>query len=105
MSRDFSSPIYKRWRSRVYARDGHACRLCGSKDGLNAHHIKMWASYPSLRFVVSNGITLCRVHHLLIRGREEAYEATFERLVKPSSTVRLQMILMRHDTPKDEDAG
>lgn len=96
MGRDYGSPAYVRWRKRVYARDGYRCRLCGSCDGLNAHHIKMWARFPSLRFVVSNGITLCRVHHLLVSGREEEYEAAFTRLVGNDGGLRVQLIMMRY---------
>lgn len=98
MSRDFSSPRYKRWRVAVYMRDGFACRLCHSRDGINAHHIKQWARYPRLRFVVSNGITLCSVHHEQISGREQEFEERLGRLVGPGKKdIRVQMIMMRHD--------
>lgn len=56
----FSAEI-ERWRLRVYHRDGYACRECGDSRGgnLQAHHIVPWAKDKSLRFDVSNGITLC----------------------------------------------
>lgn len=60
---------YARWRKSVYERDKYTCQRCGSKGGrLNAHHIKPYATHPSRRYDLENGITLCeqchrRVHH------------------------------------------
>lgn len=55
---------YERWRTAVYKRDNYTCQMCDVRGGtLNAHHIKGWAKYPHLRFVVSNGITLCEGCH------------------------------------------
>jgi hypothetical protein len=81
--RDFNDPRYKKWRKAVYARDKFKCKMpgCTNQGSLNAHHIKRWADFPSLRFVVSNGITLCRSCHERIQGNEEQYEPTFTRLV------------------------
>ena len=55
----------KCWREAVFRRDGYSCHDCGDSSGgnLNAHHLKQWAEYPSLRFDVSNGITLCKTCH------------------------------------------
>lgn len=54
------SPRYKEWRKKVFRRDNWTCRLCNKKGiRINADHIKPWAKYPKLRFVVSNGRTLC----------------------------------------------
>ncbi|MNW43551.1 HNH endonuclease [compost metagenome] len=54
---------YRKWRLSVLARDNHRCRHCGSFDNLQAHHIKPFAKYKKLRFVVSNGLTLCETCH------------------------------------------
>ena len=61
------SPEYKLWRNAVFARDGYACKKCGSDKGgdLRAHHVKPYKTYPELRFEVSNGITLCHDCHEL----------------------------------------
>jgi 5-methylcytosine-specific restriction endonuclease McrA len=69
------SPEYKFWRTAVFERDGWECQHChgrGSKIYLTAHHIKSWKNYPELRFIISNGVTLCEDCHELTdnyRGR------------------------------------
>ena len=60
---------YKNWRDIIFKRDKYTCRECGARNGngkrvvLNAHHIHSFADFPSLRFVIENGITLCRGCH------------------------------------------
>lgn len=48
----------RKWSLAVRARDG-CCRDCGATVGLQAHHLKPWASFPELRYDVGNGVTLC----------------------------------------------
>lgn len=58
------SPEYKAWRTAVFKRDNHTCRICGKKGGYNqADHIKPFSLYPELRLSVDNGRTLCRKCH------------------------------------------
>jgi len=73
--RNYRSLAYKRWRKKVHKRDNYQCQWpgCSRKKGLNVHHILKWANYPSLRFVVSNGITLCKKHHNMIYGQEDKF--------------------------------
>jgi hypothetical protein len=52
------------WRKSVYERDNYTCQKCGKRGGkLNAHHIIPFSIDKSLRFEVSNGITLCAKCH------------------------------------------
>lgn len=61
---------YHEWREAVYLRDNFTCQLCGQVGGqLEAHHIRPFATYPSLRYEISNGITLCKECHRRIHGR------------------------------------
>lgn len=58
--RDMSTARYRRWRAQVFARDDFTCVFCGKRGGhMNADHIRPWAYFPSLRYEVSNGRTLC----------------------------------------------
>lgn len=58
------SAQYKEWRKAVYKRDNYKCQICGSKEKLNAHHIKSWKNFPELRYDVDNGITYCEACHI-----------------------------------------
>jgi len=77
--RDFESPQYMAWRDAVKKRDGKCCKWpqCKAKRHLNIHHIKRWADFPSLRYEIGNGITLCKKHHDAIRNKELQYEQLF----------------------------
>ena len=59
-----ASAQYKEWRKAVFERDDYTCVLC-KKRGCELHpdHIKQFALFPELRFVVSNGRTLCAPCH------------------------------------------
>lgn len=49
-----------RWRESVFKRDSYTCQQCGIIGGkLNAHHVKPYAYFPELRYILSNGLTLC----------------------------------------------
>lgn len=56
---------YKLWREEIFKRDNYQCVLGGKEHGnrLNADHIKSFAHFPELGFVVSNGRTLCESCH------------------------------------------
>lgn len=58
-----NSPEYKLWHKAVLERDRWMCVWCGSKEEIEADHIKPFAMYPELRFAIDNGRTLCRKCH------------------------------------------
>ena len=58
------SPQYWAWSNAVKRRDGW-CIFCHSTKSLEAHHIYSFASFPDLRFDLTNGITLCQKCHKL----------------------------------------
>lgn len=109
MRRDYDDPAYRRWRKAVYVRDRWKCRMPGCKGGdarLNAHHIRRWASYPSLRFVVANGITLCWTCHDRVNGVEEEFEALFLRLVSlPRTDAALRVLMLRYERRDPPEGG
>ena len=58
---------YREWRTYIYKRDNYTCQRCFSYGGrLNAHHILFFKKFPTFRFDVDNGITLCRDCHKYI---------------------------------------
>lgn len=61
-----TSARYLSWRRRVLRRDGNKCRQCFSTKQLEAHHLKPWSLFPKSRYVIKNGLTLCKKCHLLI---------------------------------------
>ena len=66
---------YQEWRIAVWKRDNFTCQNCGKtanelkKLGIKicADHIKPYCNYPKLRYVVSNGRTLCFPCHELTK--------------------------------------
>ena len=93
--RNFDDPAYKAWRRAVYKRDGYKCQWpgCKCRGRIFAHHILTWAVYPSLRFSVNNGITLCKEHHDMVTGKEDDY-------VRALSNILLQQARKKNDKRK-----
>lgn len=59
-----NSTDMKNWRDAVFRRDDFRCLDCRTRGGrLEADHIKPFCLFPDLRFIVSNGRTLCRKCH------------------------------------------
>ena len=84
MKRNFNDPVYKKWRTDVYKRDGFKCQMPGCRVtiNLNAHHIQKWASASMLRYDIDNGITLCRKCHKEVTGNEEHYQRLFQDIIR-----------------------
>lgn len=83
MRRDYSDPVYKKFRLDVLKRDRFKCQMpgCKSKKNLNVHHINPWSKASSLRYDISNGITLCNKCHQFITGKEHHYINLFREIV------------------------
>jgi hypothetical protein len=79
LQNDRHVPEYRIWRRAVYERDNYICQQCGDSSGANlhAHHIQSFAAFPDLRFVVSNGLTVCDLCHRHIHGRPVTNEDIF----------------------------
>ena len=60
-----NSAAHKEWAREVMRRDRWTCQKCDAtkRRELVAHHVVPWSKDRSLRFAVSNGLTLCRSCH------------------------------------------
>lgn len=83
MKRNYNDPAYESFRKEVIIRDGRKCMMPGCKNTkyLQVHHIKKWSSASSLRYEISNGITLCAYCHKSIKGKESHYESLFMEII------------------------
>ena len=65
---------YVLWRNEVYKRDKWTCRICKKrclKGNIVAHHLKKFSDFPELRFMIDNGITLCRKCHAEVENPQQ----------------------------------
>lgn len=70
-------------RAEVLKRDKNTCRMCNKKKRkLQIHHIQRWADAISLRFEVSNCISLCSACHYSIRNKEVHYISYFYSILR-----------------------
>lgn len=71
-----TSREYKQWRKSVFERDNYTCQDCNIRSAkgqavyLEAHHLKLFAKYPELRFEINNGKTLCIDCHNITKQKE-----------------------------------
>lgn len=79
-----NSPENDSFRKEVLKRDKHRCQMpgCKKRTRLEIHHIFRWSDSPTLRYDVSNGITLCHFHHKEITGNEIIYVKLFLEIVR-----------------------
>lgn len=78
---------YRKWRRAVLKRDGKRCQRCFRRDNLHVHHIQRFAVAKELRWVVSNGLTLCKWCHRRFAKREEEFAKVFAVLAETPTTV------------------
>jgi 5-methylcytosine-specific restriction endonuclease McrA len=80
---EMDTPEYKAWRYHTLARDNFICQLCKQKGKqLQVHHIVRWADNIKLRYLTSNGITLCKDCHATVTGHEDSYIEQFKRIIE-----------------------
>lgn len=86
---------YKKWRAAVLKRDSYKCKCCSYRvrRHLQAHHIQRWVDSPDLRYVVANGITLCKRCHFKMRNNEPAWESTCRAALNKDAYIRTQLLL------------
>lgn len=58
--------LRKIFRESVFKRDDYKCKLCGSTNNLDAHHITDRHLIINDGYVLSNGITVCESCHLKV---------------------------------------
>lgn len=64
-----ASRKWAKLREKCFERDNFICQKCFKRGGyLNAHHIKSYAEYPSLRLDLDNLLTLCQPCHKVTHG-------------------------------------
>lgn len=56
------------FREGVFARDGHKCVICGSREQLNAHHIIERRLWDDGGYYLDNGATLCDAPNYCVNG-------------------------------------
>lgn len=88
-SRERGNAFDREWRRLVFERDDYTCQKCGQHGGrLEADHIKPYSRFPRLRYVLSNGRTLCVPCH-----RKTPTYGSKARRVKPSAKRLSQEVL------------
>jgi hypothetical protein len=68
-----NSVKFRQWRNAVFRRDNWTCQRCGQHGGkLHPHHLIPFASKygRTLRFVISNGWTVCKRCHRYLHSPE-----------------------------------
>lgn len=83
----YQSKEHKRWRKAVFSRDNFTCQYpnCGSRKGIESHHIKPISKHKEVSTNVSLGITLCQECHEKTFGCEEQYEEMFMKIIEAKS--------------------
>lgn len=67
------------WSKNVIRRDNFTCSMCNIRGGsLIAHHIKSFSDYPDLRFIMDNGVTLCKSCHRKLHQLERDRNGRFK---------------------------
>jgi len=103
-NRNYLDPQYTAWRNAVKVRDNKKCRFpgCESRKRLQVHHIKKWSDFPTLRYEITNGITLCCACHKMVTGKEVYYEALFYKVLEFDLLEKIKSKLKKRE---DQNGG
>lgn len=61
IKRDYKE--YHEWVKAVLKKDQYLCQICGSSEGVAAHHMYSYKHYPQYRLIVKYGLTMCKGCH------------------------------------------
>lgn len=93
---------YIKWAQEVKKRDHYTCQICGRKGiALQSHHMNAWASYPALRYDVSNGVTLCLDCHERLHDTYGKGNNTKEEFEEFSKIMEVIIKMENHNGMKD----
>lgn len=80
-------PQIASWSKAVRERDKYTCQYCGSEEKLEAHHVWPQGGFVHLRYVVRNGITLCRSCHMTAVSNMEITPRQFKWVSKDCEVI------------------
>jgi len=70
--KNLEKELDKLWHQVVLKRDNYKCKICGSNDRLQTHHLFSRVR-KATRWEINNGITLCAGHHFLAHRDPEKF--------------------------------
>ena len=95
-----NSAKHKEWAKAVYRRDRWTCQVCKKhcqcKD-IVAHHLVLWSECEETRYLVENGITLCRSCHCSIHSPRAGTGESFKKNGVNSGELSRETILSQAD--------
>ncbi len=95
---------YLIWKKEVLKRDKYRCKKCQCRvrKALQVHHIRRYEDFPTLRHLLSNGITLCKSCHKQMKGNEEGWERLCFLLIGNKGSIVDVGNLLRKEKLNDE---
>jgi hypothetical protein len=78
---------HRDWSKAVLHRDGMRCQRCGQEEELEAHHIWPQGWFHHLRYLLRNGVTLCRECHYTADSQSALTPNQFQWLTADSGLI------------------
>jgi len=58
-------PEYKEWAKKIKKKYNYTCQKCSVRGGtLHSHHKNGWNNFPNQRYLIINGVALCKCCHI-----------------------------------------